>query len=110
MPSLWYYIFFSPVLQTYNNSGFTAYKVDETIQLACSLTTSDFPLNISLFYLVHYGTDERREPTFKDGKQAVFEIESATINDTGLYDCYYGDCTERNPDLTSFRQIWVVGM
>ena len=83
--------------------------MNETIKLACSVSTLKKP-NISVFYLMHYQTGRRLEPSFQDGNCVVFEIDSATIGAAGRYDCFYGECTKPNPDLTSFTQINVIGM
>ena len=79
------------------------------MQLACSLTTTDPQLNISLFYLLHYGSGERLEPSSRAGNQAVFEIQSAKTDNDGTYQCYYGDCREMELGWNSFLQINIVG-
>ena len=63
--------------------------------------------NSSLFYLIHSETQQRLEPSYTEGNQAIFKIMSATLEDDGQYNCYYGDCTE--PSFTSMIHIAVVG-
>ena len=97
--------FVFPVIQIYNHSGYSLYKVSEVITLSCSLTTnSNFN---SSFYLIHYGNQQRLEPSYSDGNLSVFEIKSAALEDDGQYNCYYGNCNK--PSFNSMIHIAVVG-
>ena len=80
--------------------------VDDLLQLSCSLIMNG-STNSSLFYLIHSETQHRLEPSYTAGNQAIFKITSATLEDDGQYNCYFGDCTE--PSFTSMIHIAVVG-